>query len=282
MKTTRLSVFEHVDYRAFLAAYYNHHKKVERGFSYRSMARSLGFNSSNFLKLVIDGQRNLGIRNLERISDGLGLNKQETEYLSNLVLFGQAKTASEKKHYFSLIVAKRTQNKIAQVTPNQFEYFSEWYHPLVRELIAGKTDPLDYAALSRLIRHWATPRQIKSSVALLRRLGLVAQDENGRYVFSSPLLNTADGLDSFAVRQYHREILSVAQKSLDEIPPADREISQVTVSISPEGFSRIKGRMQEFREELLHIVSEDNDTEDVYHLNMQFYPLTRTVSHETK
>jgi uncharacterized protein (TIGR02147 family) len=188
----------------------------------------------------------------------------------------------EKKRYLDLITAKRSQNKIARIMPNQFEYLSAWYHPLVRELIAGEADPLDYPALSHSMRHYATPRQIKSSVALLRRLGLARQDEDNRYVLSSPLLNTANELDSFAVRQYHIEILSVAQKSLDEIPPSEREFSQVTVSLSPSGFLRIKQRIQEFREELLQIVSRDKNTKEVYHLNVQLYPLTKTASHEDK
>ncbi|MDD5674086.1 MAG: TIGR02147 family protein [Chitinivibrionales bacterium] len=280
MKTLKVSVFEHVDYRAFLAAYYRHHKKTERGFSYRSMTRALGFRSPNFCKMVIDGQRNLGIENLDTITQGLGLNKQESEYFSHLVLFAQAKNPAQKKEYMDLIGAKRARNKIAQIMPDQFEYFSAWYHPLVRELIAGKNEPLDCAALAGSIRPRATPRQIKNSVALLKRLGLVRLDNN-RYSLSSPLLNTANEVNSFAVRQYHKDVLAVAQESLDNIPAPQRELSQVTVSVSPEGFARIKKRIQEFREELLHIVSEDVNTKDVYHVNIQFYPLTKP-SHENK
>jgi uncharacterized protein (TIGR02147 family) len=278
MSTKKISVFDFVDYRLFLKEYYRWNKAATRGFSHRLMARSLGFTSTNFLKLVMDGKRNLSKDSLKKITSGLDLNKQEVEYFSYLVFFSQARTPIDKNYFFGLLAAMRGKKNIASLTPDQFEYFSEWYHPVVRELVAGKSDPLDFDALSSGIRWNLSASKIRKSVEVLKRLNLIALDEQHRYVFSSPLINTDNELNSFAVRRYHKEVLNIAQKLIDEATMSEREYSHLTVKISPEGFAKIKQRLQDFREELLEMVSLDREALGVYHVNFQFYPITKSVA----
>jgi uncharacterized protein (TIGR02147 family) len=278
MNTKKVSVFDFVDYRLFLKEYYRWNKTTTRGFSHRLMARSLGFTSTNFLKLVMDGKRNLSKDSLKKITSGLDLNKQEVEYFSYLVFFSQARTPIDKNYFFGLLAAMRGKKNIASLTPDQFEYFSEWYHPVVRELVAGKSDPLDFNTLSSGIRWNLSASKIRKSVEVLKRLNLIALDEQNRYVFSSPLINTDNELNSFAVRRYHKEVLNIAQKLIDEATMSEREFSHLTVKISPEGFAKIKQRLQDFREELLEMVSLDREALGVYHVNFQFYPITKSVA----
>lgn len=273
-----VSVLDFSDYRAFLAEYFRWHKANERGFSHRAFSSRLGFTSPNFLKLVMDGKRNMGTESLPKITAGLRLNKQETEYFSYLVFFANARNTIDKNYYYGLITALRSRKNIASVVPAQFEYFSEWYHPVVRELVAGLQEPLDFNDLSSKLG--LSPLKIRKSLRTLLRLKLVIVDENNTYVFSSPLLNTANELDSYAIRRYHSEVLNVAQGKLSTVPPAEREISQLTMKLSKEGFEKIKQRLQMFRQELLQMASEDRGVDSVYHANFQFYPLTRAPDHE--
>jgi uncharacterized protein (TIGR02147 family) len=274
----KVSIFDFVDYRLFLKEYYRWNKTATRGFSHRLMAHNLGFTSTNFLKLVMDGKRNLSRESLEKITTGLDLNKKEVEYFSYLVFFSQAKTPVDKNYFFGLLAAMRGKKNIASLTPDQFEYFSEWYHPVVRELVAGKSDPLDFDALSSGIRWNISVSKIRKSVEVLKRLGLIALDGQRRYVSSSPLINTDNELNSFAVRRYHKEVLGVAQKLIDEAALGEREYSHLTVKVSPDGFAKIKQRLQDFRAELLEMVSLDRDALGVYHVNFQFYPITKSAA----
>lgn len=273
-----ISVIDFSDYRAFLTEYFRWHKANERGFSHRAFSSRLGFSSPNFLKLVMDGKRNMGTESLPKITAGLRLNKQETEYFSYLVFFANARNAIDKNYYYGLITALRSRKNIDSVVPAQFEYFSEWYHPVVRELVAGLQEPLDFSELSSKIG--LSPLKIKQSLRTLLRLKLVILDENNTYVFSSPLLNTANELDSFSIRRYHSEVLKVAQGKLSTVPPAEREISQLTLKLSKEGFEKIKARLQSLRQELLQMASEDTGVDGVYHANFQFYPLTKAPVNE--
>lgn len=269
------SVFNFVDYRAFLFDYYRWNKENIQGFSHRFMAKTLGFTSPNFLKLVMDGKRNISKEAASQIAKGLGLKKKESEYFCFIVFFSQAKTEIDKNYYFGLIASLRSHTNIASVGPDQFAYFGEWYYPAVRELIKGKHDPLDYKALSTSMNKKVSAVKIRKSVELLKKLGLVSLGHDTTYHHSSPLLNTENELQSFAIRQYHKKVLTCSQWALDETPPEWREVSHLTVTISPQGFGKIKKRIQEFREELLQLVSDDCAADGVYHVNFQFYPIAK-------
>jgi uncharacterized protein (TIGR02147 family) len=272
------SIFNYIDYRQFLAEYYAWNKGHTRGFSHRAMCDMLGFNSPNFLKLVIDGKRNIGKESLPKIADGLELNKQETEYFSYLVFFASAKSSIDKNYYFGLIASMRAQKNIRVVSAEQCEYFSEWYHPAIREIIAGKSDPLDFEAFSLELGKKVSPSRIRKSVDLLKRLGLIIYDETKGYLHSAPILNTQNEIHTFAIRQYHKAILGIAERAIDDIPPAERENSHVTARISRDGFLKIKTRIQEFREELLQIIAEDPQANSIYHINFQLYPITKSIN----
>jgi uncharacterized protein (TIGR02147 family) len=279
MRKKTFSIYNYIDYRRFLTDYYRWYKENTRGFSHRRMAASLGFTSPNFLKLVIDGNRNIGPDSLKKIADGIGLNQHEKEYFSSLVSFDQAKQSAEKTLFLGRLVALRNQNGISRVAPEQYEYFSEWYHPAVREIVKGLREPLDYTVLSRRMNNRVSPSRIRKSVALLKKLGLLRLDETSAYVHSSPILNTENDLNTIAVRQYHKAALDIAQKALDDVAPEQRENSHATISVSSAGFETIKQRIQAFREELLQLVAGDANTKEVYHVNIQLYPVTGNECH---
>ena len=59
---------EHLDYRVFLGEYDKAAKENLPAFSYRYFSQKAGYRSPVFLKLVIDGQRNLSGRGLATAS----------------------------------------------------------------------------------------------------------------------------------------------------------------------------------------------------------------------
>lgn len=274
------SIFKYINYRNYLADYYKWHKENSYGFSYRSMAVNLGFTSPNFLKLVIDGDRNISKESLEKITSGVGLNKFEAEYFSYLVFFNQAKNNIDKNYYFGLLTALRSNSNITKIAPEQFEYFNEWYYPTIRELVAGKSSPLDFNTLSELLDKKVTAFQIKKSVELLLKLDMLRINHDNTYEHTSPVLNTSNELNTFAIRKYHKEVLNIAQLKIDEVPSDQRENSHATIKISEKGFLKIKKRIQDFREEILQIAADDRDVNRIYHVNLQLYPITKSVKNE--
>ena len=96
MTAAALDVFAYLDFRAFLRDYYNARNTTGRGFSYRSFSRRAGLKSPNYLKLVIDGERDLSADMAERFGHACGLKQDELRYFVDLVAFGQATTLAER------------------------------------------------------------------------------------------------------------------------------------------------------------------------------------------
>jgi uncharacterized protein (TIGR02147 family) len=63
-----VDVFEYLDYRAFLRDIYLAKKAERRGFSFRAFSRRANLRSPNYLKLVMDGERNLSRAMAERFA----------------------------------------------------------------------------------------------------------------------------------------------------------------------------------------------------------------------
>jgi hypothetical protein len=130
------SIFSYVNYRRFLKDYYLKAKAEKKYFSYRYFSRRAGINSPNFLKVVIEGKRNLSSKTIEKFATALGLNQQETVFFRRLVMFNQAKTASEKQE--SYILLREMANHVRMNAPGSdfAGFLNKWYINAVRELMA--------------------------------------------------------------------------------------------------------------------------------------------------
>jgi uncharacterized protein (TIGR02147 family) len=238
------------------------------------MAKELGFPSPNYIKLVMDGQRNIGLRSIDRLLRGLQLRDREKEYFSHLVLFSQAKTNSEKNHFYVLMSSVRSPINSTALTTGVYRYYNEWYHSIVRELITREKPPVKAIVIAKKIKPHVTVTQVKKSIDLLLELGLIVANENGTYSQSSHVLETEHDVVSVGIRNYHLKMIDIAKECIDSEPYDKREISSLTLCISGDAMVRIKNLFKEFEQELLYIARESNDPKHVYQANFQFFPLT--------
>src|SRR5688572_30102358 len=99
MKDNEIEIFAYDNYRAFLKDFYEAKRKTAEKISFRQFARLAGFNSPSFLKMVIDGKRNLSNESIGKVASALRFNKEEAEFFNHLVLFNQAEGVEQKKFF---------------------------------------------------------------------------------------------------------------------------------------------------------------------------------------
>ncbi len=268
-------IFDFLDYRLFLSEYYQFRKTEDGGYTFRAMAKQMGFVSSNYLMLVMQGKRNLGKDSLVKISAGLGLRKKEGQYFSYLVFFDQAKTDVEKNYFFALIAAFRSKSQIVNIHTDKFNYYDKWYNPVLREIVKYQSAKLDLQTIAESVSPPILPKEVKKSLKLLQDLGLLKVNKSGVMELAADLINTDREIQSLAVRNFHKKMSDLGKASIDSVEPHAREISSVTMRISGKGFDHIKKRIQDFREELLQMVKLDRADDRVYQLNFQFFPVSK-------
>jgi uncharacterized protein (TIGR02147 family) len=93
-----VDLFAYTDYRLFLRDWANVSRQ-RKGFSIRAFTIRAGLGSSGYFKMVIDGNRNLGLKGLERFMNGMKLVDDQRLYFRYLVLWNQAETDEERGRY---------------------------------------------------------------------------------------------------------------------------------------------------------------------------------------
>lgn len=278
----KISIFDYRDYRTYLKDWYETAKKIHPLFSYRAFAKKAEFKSSNFLMLVINGKRNLTKKSLEKTANALNLNKQEREFFENLVFFNQAKTHSEKNNFYKRLLKCKKYSQLKPIEKKQYEYYSAWYHPAVRELVISKNFDGTPEWISKRLSPAVSPAQVKKSIELLAGLGFIEETSPDKWKQSSTLISTGPTLKSVVVHNYHKTLLDLTKDVIDTIPVENRDVTTMTLGIKKERVEEIIGKIRDFRHEILELVALDKEPEDVLQLNIQFFPLTRTSNNTKK
>jgi uncharacterized protein (TIGR02147 family) len=281
--TIMINIFEYQNYRLYLKDYYNEQKNSKKYFSYRYFSKKAGINASAFLYYVIEGKRNLTKSSIDKICGAVGLAREEGDYFGNLVFFNQAKTIAEKAIYYSRIVECRKPLDIKTLDKDQYEFYSKWYHSIIREIATMVAFKDDFGLLSSYLVPQISAKEAQTSIELLERLGLLERDENGLYHHTNAVIGVkAEGQDAFIIEKFQLEMLDLSRKSFDTIPRAERLSASTTFSISKATFDLFKIKTREFRKELLEIAKLDNEPHRVYQFTFNLFPTTRSIDENGK
>jgi uncharacterized protein (TIGR02147 family) len=269
-----VNIFEFTDFRDYLKAYFEDRKKVDPKFSHRWLAGRLDLSTSNFIMLVMQGKRNLTLGLRLKISEVFKHSRKEAEYFENMVNFIQAKNGKEKDLYFSRMTALRKNVKVDKIKEWQYEYYSNWYNPVVRELVLSHGFDGDPAGLCKLLQPSITPKQAKRSIDLLLKLGMIKK-AGTHYQQTATIIATDAEVNSLAVVNFHRAMGNLAVESLDRIQKDERNITSTTIYITADMFDAVRKKIDDFRQELLTLADSVKQGERVYQLNFQLFPVSK-------
>ncbi len=271
-----VDVFRYRDYREFLAAFYAHKKR--NGFSYRGFARAAGLGAPNYLKLVIDGKRNLSVEMAERFAKACRLNREATEYFKLLVAFNQAKTDEEKNELHERLMGFARFRSSQRLDLAQKEYHSSWYIPAIRELVACPGFVEDTGWIAATLTPNITERQAAQALEVLQKLGLLERDETGRLIQVTRAVTTGQQASGLYIRNYHTEMIERAVHAMRDIAAEERFISALTLGASPATLEKVRRLVTQFRQELVELCDADPDPTQIIQLNLQLFPLTRAFA----
>jgi uncharacterized protein (TIGR02147 family) len=269
-----VNVFEYLDYREYLRAFYAWRKQVEYGFSHRSFSRRAGLRSTNYLKLVMEGHRNLTPEMAGQFAKACRLDQREGDYFCELVAYNQARDTREASRCHERLQRFREYRNIHRLDAAQAAYHSTWYMPVIRELAARKDFQEDPKWLASLLKPRITAGEAQSALATLEELGLLTRDGDGRLRQATALVTTGSGPHPHRIADFHRAMMSLAGQSLDSVPREEREISSLTLCVSREVQAELKERIREFRRELLQLAELEGKPERVVQINFQLFPLS--------
>jgi uncharacterized protein (TIGR02147 family) len=271
----KVDVFAFRDYRAFLRAYSERHRAEKGGFSPAEFAKRAGLRSSNYLKLVIDGQRNLTPDLAHRFSELCGLRDESVAYFCALVAFNQAKTARERTLHYETLRGFRRFRAAHRLDGAQSAYHSQWFIPAVYELASCVDFDPEPRAIAKRLMPAISVKQAEDAISVLLELGLLVRHESGRLEPAASIVETPEGPLGHHVVQYHRTMMQRAAEALDHVPREEREIAALTIAVSNERMRELKAELEAFRHDLAQRYQADPRAERVVQLNFQLFPLSK-------
>lgn len=276
-----INIFDYTDFKLFLREYYDFKKKENSKFSYRVFSQKAGISNPGYYIDIVKGRRILTEVNLEKIMKGLGLEENEKEYFSYLVKYQQSTIEEEKSFYHKKIFELKDSSGFRNVNIFYKKYYSMWYCPIIRNIIAIEGFNGDYANLAQKIMPKISFQQAQEAVEALLDMGLVVYDENSEsYTVFDMKIRPDVSLKPY-VREIQKEWIKKAVWAIDNISPDERNISSLTLSIDNEDVKMIIDNIDEFRKFIGNMSKSEKKVKKlkskIYQLNIQFFPQSEAV-----
>jgi uncharacterized protein (TIGR02147 family) len=272
-----LEIVNYTDYRKFLRDYYSASKKKIPHFSYRLLSERAGFASPSFLRLVIEGKKNLTPASALQVAKALRLTARSAAYFKKIVLFNQSRLFSDKEKLLKQIDRYRKRNNPELLPPHEYDYLKEWLHAVVREVVLVKDFVENPQVIAGKFTVRVQPEEVKKSLAFLIEHGYLERDAGNRLVPSKKTISTFDIPQSeelvFIAKRYHLQMLDCAKQALLELPKNVRSITNTTLALSRATFEQAVKRIESLRFELLELAAADQACDRVCQLSVNLFPL---------
>lgn len=268
-------IVEYTDYRKYIRDYYEERKRSSV-FSWQKFALDAGFSSAVFLQYVCEGKKNLSVGSAGSVANAMGLVGFEYEYFVLMVSYAYAKSNEAKKAAFEERCALANAHKVRVLGDEEFKYFKSWKNSVIRELAPHMpgAKPLEIA---HACKQKISAAEVSETLDFLVKAKLLKKDRSGNYQQTDKTIKMAPvEAVPLAARDLQRQMGEFALKSID-LPISERMMSGYTLGLTRRAYERIKKETEDYFRRVVAIATEDDETEQVYRLNVQLFPLSERL-----
>jgi uncharacterized protein (TIGR02147 family) len=270
-----INIFEYLDYRKYLADALAERKAENFHFSYRFIAQHLNLSSPGFFNWVLSGKRKLPESLIPKIAILFKLDDKECAYLHLLVRYTHSIDAAEREELFEKLSVFVKKRKKLKLQPEQYQLFSKWYYLATRELLRTFRFKNDYRRLASALHPKIKTGEAREAIEHLEKIGLIARDGQGFYWLVEALLTTGEVWESELITTLQVQLAELGKKAILSVPKKERDISNLTVSLSKKSLQRISGEIAALRQKVLTLSENDSEAERVYQINVQLFPVSQ-------
>jgi uncharacterized protein (TIGR02147 family) len=271
--TQRISILNYSDYRSFLKDQMKASRIRNPRFSFQVWARRMGLRSQSTLVMIVNGQRNPGPELVENLIKDLHLEGREASFFRDLVVLEKCPVESRNRiTIMERLASMHPRKEFRALDSKTFQAISNWHYYAIRELVDLPDFKEDPVWIQKRLRTSLTQREITEAIQTLVHLKLLARNENGQLEYPSYAASTFDIPDE-GLRRFHTQILQLAQQSLHDVRPEEREVSGTTFTLRKSDLAKAKDILREALEQIGNLGRERGD--EVYHIEFALFPLTK-------
>lgn len=268
-------IFEFLDYRDYLSAFYEYHKVNTPGFSYRSFLQKAGISSPSFLKQVIDKKRNLTPAATDKFLIALNLNNHEENFFRLLVQYTHTFYNDEKQSLYRQLREIAREQDLKIIGEECYEYYEHWYTSALRELLTINHFNGDWKKIGQALHPSISAQEAKTATELLLNRGFLQLNDDGSYHQTNTTISTGHEVNSMAIRNFNCQCVDLASEAIKSLPKDKRHVTGITMGVSETAYQTITQEIEKLQTKILDILKEDTDQTKVVQLNTLLFPLSQ-------
>ncbi|MBK9577896.1 MAG: TIGR02147 family protein [Fibrobacterota bacterium] len=269
------AVFEYLDYRELLKDAYEERKIVSPLFSYRMLAEMFGLDTSNTFR-ILQAEAQLPARCQSRAIEFLGLSGRGAEYFLLLIAYARERNGKARAEILEKAISLRDVAR-RRLVDQELSYYKDWWVVAVRsmlEVVDGQVWPPEIALR---LQPNIPEKDVNLALELLLELGLIKKQDTGRFILSEAHLTAGGEEKTQAIRQFQRQILSLASEALERFSRDQRDISTLTFAVDELAFVEIRGMLRETRRQIQKRIEDTKRPDRVIQLVQALFPLAPAV-----
>jgi uncharacterized protein (TIGR02147 family) len=254
------SIFDHVDYKAYLCEALLLRGGGKRGERTR-LAQAVRCQTA-YVSHVLNGSAHFSLEQAEHINRFLGHGPDPSAYFLLMVQAARAGTATLRAHFtgqmralaeHQFVLKERLQFKRTLTREDQMVFYSSWHYGAIHALVAVPGCGTERGVAARL----NIPLERAAEVLqFLLSVGLVQRGEQGTYAVGTTHIHLE--ADSPMISKHHANWRLQAIQSLDRVPGRDLHYSSV-ISVSQADVARIKEILVTAIEDIRAVVKPSAD-----------------------
>jgi uncharacterized protein (TIGR02147 family) len=278
-------ISDYLDFRKLLSDYYQHRRELSkkdiRPYNYAVFSAAANIKSPNYLKLIIEGKRNLSPEMIGKFAKALSYNKEQAEEFKLLVLFGQASDPGERNMHLKALNENRVNTKLksGEIDQKTWEKIPSWIAWILYSMVDQKDVKFDAESLRETLRNKASADEIQAALNSLMASGELVKDEaTGGMKKARALMESAEDIPVALVRKLQGELMYLGLESLYQDSATDREFGSATLAMTKAEFEDLRFHLRKIRKETqknIGVKRLSSKGERVYQLNLQLFPITK-------
>jgi uncharacterized protein (TIGR02147 family) len=273
MKT---DIFNYLDYRQYLMEL-TQELKQRNEYNVRTFASRAGIKTPGYMKMVIDGKRNLTLQTAQKFCRALNISNKEKEYFEKLILYNQTSDPDLKKEFFNDLMHLRPRSVDYKDEKNHGRYFSRPHYVSIQEMVALKDFKEDPKWIAKRCFPPIRSSEAKEAIETLLKLGLLKRDKNNNLYQTQKVVHTKDRNTQVAeTYHYHEAVIDMSRHALGQLAQEERNYYALTLPMSKDLFTQTVDKLYAFRDQIIKEVQDyEGDFDEVYQMNFQLFPVTK-------
>lgn len=271
-RAARPKIFKYSDIIVFLTDVMEFYKRVQKK-SLRDISEDLQF-SSGFLPLILSRKRTLNEDVLEKILGHFKFNAKEIAFAKSLRVVGFSEDASERDAALKAIGKFKAYRESNQSEFEIYKYLSHWYYVAIKEMTELNDFKEDSKWIQDRLCYKVSQKDIEDALQFLKDNRILAYS-GGRLKAVNRDLNCEEGIYKISLGSFHKQVLDLAWRAIDEVPREKRRLLGHTLKIDSKKIEEANAILAEAFEKLKQLHSDEKNQEEIYHFELISIPMTR-------